>query len=186
MNFLETLIDYDKQLLLFLHSLGATQFDQFWITVTNPYLWIPLILFLFFLGYKSYGFTKSILISLSLILSGFLAYLIVNFIKNTIERIRPLNDMSINDGIRILIEATDYSFVSGHATLSFFVAFFSYWILNKRIKRMYLIFLFPMFFAYSRIYLAAHFPTDILAGFLLAYLFALGFTRLIQITVLKE
>jgi undecaprenyl-diphosphatase len=121
-----------------------------------------------------------------LILSGFLAYLIVNFIKNTIERIRPLNDMSINDGIRILIEATDYSFVSGHATLSFFVAFFSYWILNKRIKRMYLIFLFPMFFAYSRIYLAAHFPTDILAGFLLAYLFALGFTRLIQITVLKE
>lgn len=186
MNFLETLVDYDKQLLLFLHSLGCTQFDNFWITITNPYLWIPLILLLFSLGYTTFGLKKSLFISLSLVFAGLLAFVCVNLIKNSVKRIRPLNDASINDVMRILIDASDYSFVSGHSTISFVIAFISYWTLRKQYKLIYLIFLFPLFFAYSRIYLGAHFPLDILAGMLLAYVIALGITKLMQITILKN
>lgn len=186
MNFLEALVDYDKQLLLFLHSLGGTKFDNFWITITNPYVWIPLIFLLFFLGYTTFGLKKSLLISLLLVLAGLLAYSCVNLIKNSVRRIRPLNDPSINDGIRVLIDPSDFSFVSGHSTISFVIAFIVYWTLRKDYKLIYLIFLFPLLFAYSRIYLAAHFTLDILAGMLLAYVIALGFTKLIRITVLKK
>ena len=129
---------------------------------------------------------KSLFISLSLVLAGIMAFICVNLIKNSVKRIRPLNDATINEGIRNLIDASDYSFVSGHSTISFVIAFISYWTLRKHYKMIYLVFLFPLFFTYSRIYLAAHFPLDILAGMLLAYVIALGFTRLMQITVLKK
>ena len=115
-----------------------------------------------------------------------MAFICVNLIKNSVKRIRPLNDATINEGIRNLIDASDYSFVSGHSTISFVIAFISYWTLRKHYKLIYLIFLFPLFFAYSRIYLAAHFPLDILAGMLLAYIIALGFAKLMQISILKK
>ena len=179
MNFFDALIEFDKQLLLFLHSLGCPQFDNFWLFITDPFVWIPLIFLLFFLGYKTYGFKRSMLIGLCMLAAGWLSFLIVNIIKNSVKRIRPLNDASINDGIRALIDATDYSFVSGHSTVSFVITFISYWTLKKHYKLALLIFIFPLSFAYSRIYLAAHFPTDIFAGMLLAYLIALGFNKLI-------
>ncbi len=186
MNFFDILIEYDKHLLLFLHSLGAECFDNFWLFITDPFVWIPLIFLLFFLGYKAYGFKRSMLIGLFLLAAGSLSFVIVNIIKNSVKRIRPLNDAPINDAIRVLIDATDYSFLSGHSTVSFVITFISYWSLKKHYKLAFLIFLFPLFFSYSRIYLAAHFPTDILAGILLAYLVALGFNKLIGILILKK
>ena len=111
---------------------------------------------------------------------------IVNIIKNYIQRLRPINDASINKSIRILVEYNDFSFVSGHSTVSFTVAFLSFWILRKYYKYAFLIFIFPILFAYSRIYLAAHFPIDIIAGMLLGYLIAFGFYKLMNYFVLKH
>jgi undecaprenyl-diphosphatase len=42
---------------------------------------------------------------------------------------------------------------------------FTFMILKKYYKHVYLLFLFPLIFAYSRIYLGLHFPTDILTGY---------------------
>lgn len=186
MELLNSLIDYDKQLLLFLHSKGNSTWDTFWLFITNPIHWIPLFLLLFFLGYRVLGAKKSLIIALVTALSGAFALMIVNIIKNCIQRVRPINDLSINNTIRILIEQTDFSFVSGHSTVSFTITFISFWVLKKYYKLTFLIFLFPILFAYSRIYLAVHYPIDILFGMLLGYLIAVGFYKIIQRFVLKS
>lgn len=186
MDFFNSIISYDKKLLLFLHSKGSITWDNFWLFITNPTHWIPLLFVIIFLGYKTFGVKKSIFIILLTILSGASALLIVNFIKNTIQRVRPVNDTSINDTIRVLIEPQDFSFVSGHSTVSFTTAFITFWVLKKHFKLIFLIFLFPIFFAYSRIYLAAHFPIDILFGVVLGYLIARIFYKIIKVFILKR
>ena len=186
MEFLNALIKYDKQLLLFLHSKGNTTWDSFWIFITDPIHWTPLFLVLFLVSYKAFGVKKSVLISLFIALGTINSLLIVTIIKNYIKRLRPINDNSINNCIRVLIETRDYSFVSGHSTVSFTIAFLFYFIFNKTHKFSFIIFLFPLLFAYSRIYLAVHFPLDILFRMLLGYIVAFLIFKLINFVVLKK
>jgi len=186
LEFLNSLINYDKRLLLFLHSKGSIHWDGFWLFITNPIHWIPLFFLLFFLVYKSFGLKKTTLITLITVLSSVFSLLIVNIIKNYFQRLRPINDTSINTSIRVLVEQNDYSFVSGHSTVSFTVAFILFWLLKKHYKYTFLIFIFPILFAYSRIYLAVHFPIDILFGMFLGYLVALVFYKIIKFSVLKR
>ena len=186
MEFLNPFIKYDKQLLLFLHSKGNTTWDSFWIFITDPIHWVPLFFVLFLIGYKAFGIKKSALISLFTALGAISSLLIVNVIKNYIKRLRPINDESINDSIRILIETPDYSFVSGHSTVSFTIAFLFYLIFKKNHKFSIIIFLFPLLFAYSRIYLAVHFPLDILFGMFLGYIVAVLIYTLTNYVVLKK
>ncbi|SNR38167.1 undecaprenyl-diphosphatase [Lutibacter agarilyticus] len=183
---LNTLINYDKQLLLFLHSQGNPFWDEFWLFITNPTHWIPFYILLFILGYKVFGIKKAILIAFFTALSTLTTLLAVLLIKSTIQRLRPINDTSINTTIRILIEDTDFSFVSGHSSVSFTIAFLSYWILRKKYRYVFLVFLFPILFAYSRIYLAAHFPFDILFGMLLGYLIAKFYFKIVQKRVFEK
>ncbi|NQV77746.1 MAG: phosphatase PAP2 family protein [Lutibacter sp.] len=185
MNVLNSIINYDKQLLLFLHSKGSITWDSCWIFITNPLHWIPLFFVLFFLGYKSVGLKNSILITIITALSGVFSLLTVNLIKNYFQRLRPINDTSINNAIRILVEQNDFSFVSGHSTVSFTISFILFWVLKKHYKYIFLIFIFPILFAYSRIYLAVHFPIDILFGMLLGYVIALIFYKIMRFSVLK-
>jgi len=186
LDWLNTLIGYDKQLLLFLHSQGSSNWDPFWIILTNPLYWIPLFFLLLFLGVKVFDLKKAILVTLFTTISASTALIIVNLIKNYFQRLRPINDPSINKNIRLLIESNDFSFVSGHSTVSFTIAFLSFWILKKHYKHAYAIFLCPILFAYSRIYLAAHFPIDIFAGMILGYVIAIVFYNIAPLFVFKK
>ena len=49
---METLIDLDKSLFVFLNTLGIELFDAFWMFVTNKKSSIPLYLFLIYYIYK--------------------------------------------------------------------------------------------------------------------------------------
>jgi undecaprenyl-diphosphatase len=185
LDVLNSIISYDKQLLLFLHSKGSLDWDSFWILITNPVFWIPFFLVLFYLGFKSYGIKQTLLTTIITIIGGLSSLLVVHFIKNYFQRIRPLNDISINNSMRLIVEQNDFSFVSGHSTLSFTISFILYWILKKDYKYSFLLFIFPVFFSYSRIYLGVHFPADIIVGMLLGYIIAIVFFKLIKVTATK-
>lgn len=106
----------------------------------------------------------------------------VNLIKNSTARLRPNNDPAIKDSLRTLINPQSFSFISGHATTSTFFACFVILLLRKKHKKIYLILLFPLLFAYSRLYLGVHFPIDIslgiLTGIILANLYYFLFSKL--------
>lgn len=168
----ESIINKDKELLVFLNNLGSEQWDSFWLAITNQFNWTPLFLFIFYLIIKSFGWKKGGFTILSLILLVAFSDQFVNLIKDNIERLRPNNDTEINHLLRSFINPQSFSFVSGHATTSTFFSVFIILLLKDKYKQIYLILLFPLIFAYSRLYLGVHFPMDILFGILIGIILA--------------
>lgn len=178
MTFLDKLIQLDKDLLVFLNGLGNENWDNFWLITTNQLSWIPLYLLFFYLIFKSLGWKKGVaLIILTALLVTFSDQFTV-FIKNFFERLRPNRDPSINEIIRILKNNKSFSFVSGHATTSTAVSLFMHLTLKKYYKRTILFFIWPLLFAYSRIYIGVHFPIDVVTGAILGSLIGYVFYKI--------
>ncbi len=184
-TFWDELIQQDRELLVQLNALGSEKWDAFWLLITNQFNWIPLFLLLFILLFRAYGWKKGIaLVLLSALLVAFSDQL-VNLIKNTVMRLRPNNDLQLKPIIRVLKHPHGYSFVSGHATTSFAVTIFMFLLLRKHYRYIAFLFLWPMLFAYSRIYCGVHFPIDIFMGMLLGITIGVVFYRL-SILLLKK
>jgi undecaprenyl-diphosphatase len=183
---LEKIIHFDKELLVFLNGLGSPTFDGIWLVITKQAYWAPVFLFVFYLlqkkiGWKHFGYY--ILFTALLIL---LCDQTANLFKTTFERLRPCNDEEIKGLIRCVKSSPSFSFFSGHAANSMATTVLAYNILKKYYKHAYLLFLFPLIFAYSRIYLGLHFPGDILTGYTFGAIFGFIFFKLYQKYVLKD
>jgi undecaprenyl-diphosphatase len=163
---LEELINLDKQFFVFLNNLGSKPFDAFWLLLTKQFNWIPFFLILLVILYKKIG-TKNTLIAL-LSIAALITFTneITDLIKFSVQRIRPCNDEELVGLIRIVKDSETFSFFSGHAANSTAAMMFVYLILRSYYKYSYLIFLYPLIFAYSRIYLGLHFPLDIISGYI--------------------
>jgi undecaprenyl-diphosphatase len=169
---LESILQKDKQLLVFLNSLGSEQWDSFWLVITNQFNWAPLFIFVFYLVIKSNGWKRGGFIILCMILLVAFSDQFVNLIKNYTARLRPNNDPEIKHLLRTFIKPQSFSFISGHATTSTFFSVFSILLLREKYKYIYFIIGFPLIFAYSRLYLGVHFPIDISLGILTGVLLA--------------
>ena len=177
MNFLDRLIQYDKDLLVLINSFGTENWDSFWLLVTNQLSWIPLYLLFLYLIFKTLGWKKAIgLVLLAAVLVTFSDQFTV-FLKNYFERLRPNRDPSINEVIRILKNNSSFSFVSGHATTSSAVTLFMYLTLRKHYNYTILFFIWPVLFSYSRMYIGVHFPLDVFIGAILGLLIGYLFYR---------
>lgn len=177
MSLLDKIIRFDKELMVFLNGMGTESWDQFWIVATNQLSWIPLYLLFFYLIFKSMGWKKGLaLVLLSAVMITFSDQFTV-FLKDSFERLRPNRDPSLNQIIRVLKNNKSFSFVSGHATTSMAVSMLMFLSLRKNYPYSFLFFIWPIMFAYSRIYIGVHFPLDVLCGALLGaaigYLFYL-------------
>ena len=181
---LEKIIDLDKQLLVYLNSLGSERFDGLWLIITKQIYWTPIFLLIFYflqkkIGWKNFGYY--ILFTAVMIL---ICDQTVNGFKYSFERLRPCNDEEIKGVIRLVKTSSSFSFFSGHATNSMASTVFGFMILKRYYKHAYLLFLFPLIFAYSRIYLGLHFPTDILTGYIFGavsgFVVFKGYQKLLQ------
>ena len=171
---LEYLIHLDKKLFIFLNNLGSKPFDEIWLLVTKQLNWIPFFLILLFILYKKLG-TKKLGIAI-VIVAALITFTneITDVIKFSVQRIRPCNDDTLASLIRVVKDSDTFSYFSGHASNSTASMMFVYLILRRYYKYSYLIFLYPLIFAYSRIYLGLHFPLDIISGFVFG-----GFTGIL-------
>lgn len=163
---LENILQKDKELLIYLNSLGSEQWDGFWLTITNQFSWIPLFAFLLYLVFKHFGWKKGVFTMVFIALLVTFSDQITNVIRGVFERLRPNNDPEIKDILRRLINPQSYSFASGHATTSTVVTVFMILLLRKHVRYIKYLVFFPLIFAYSRLYLGVHFPLDILFGFI--------------------
>ncbi len=162
---LEYLVHLDKKLFVFLNNLGSTPFDRFWLLITQQINWIPFFLILLFILFKKLGPKKLLIAILSVAALITFTNEITDVIKFSVQRIRPCNDDTLVGLIRVVKDSDTFSYFSGHASNSTASMMFVYLILRRYYKYSYLIFLYPLIFAYSRIYLGLHFPLDIISGY---------------------
>lgn len=178
-NLFDSIIQKDKELLIFLNNLGSEQWDSFWFVITNQFYWSPLFIFIFYLTIKSYGWKRGGFFIISMIILVAFSDQFVNLIKDYFARLRPNNDLEIKHLLRILKEPQSFSFISGHATTSTFFSVFTILLLRKKYKNTIFLLLFPLIFAYSRLYLGVHFPIDIVTGILTGITWAFLYHKLI-------
>ncbi|WP_282786892.1 phosphatase PAP2 family protein [Flavobacterium croceum] len=181
----EKIIALDKQLIVYLNNLGSKNFDWFWLLATKQFNWAPIFIFVFYILYKKLGLKKFGWAIFFIALIILFADQTANLFKNSFERVRPCNDLSIVKNLRIYWDKSgSFSFFSGHATNSMATALFVYLLLKPYYKNAFLLFLFPLIFAYSRIYLGLHFPLDILTGYLFGAIYGFIFYKIFQKKIL--
>ena len=169
---LETLKEWDKDLFIWLNSLGVETYDSFWVFVTQIESWIPLFVFFFILVFYYYGTKRGLLVAFFVIMTFTITILCTNVVKEFVGRLRPNNVEALSDLIRVLQKPTSYSFFSGHASSSFSITTFIVLALKKHTKWIYMAFLWPLIFVLSRIYVGVHYPSDILFGALVGTVIA--------------
>lgn len=163
---LEKILALDTQLFIYLNSLGSDTYDGLWLIITKQVNWIPFFLLLFYLIYKKLGIKQTGYLLLFIAVLVLATDQITNLFKYTVQRARPCNNTEIKSIIRIVEVRNSFSFFSGHAANTMAVTTFLYLVFKKQFKYFGLLFLWPLIFAYSRIYLGLHYPLDILSGYL--------------------
>lgn len=163
---IERILQLDRELLIFLNSFGNENWDGLWLLITKQINWIPIFLFIGYLVFKNLGWRHALMV---IIIIAFLIALTdqtTNLIKYGFHRLRPGSDPDVVNLIRAVQTRKSFSFVSGHASNSMASAMFLYLVLKPYLKYMGFIFMWPLVFAYSRIYLGLHYPLDIICGYI--------------------
>ena len=171
------IIEYDHKLFLWLNNLGSEykNWGKFKEAVNFLIYTIALIYLFKKINVKS-------LISIIL----FLCFLILisdqtaNLFKFFFERLRPCHDDQISSYVRLVKQNCGglYSFFSAHASNSFALATFFFFVYNKIIQRkIILFFIFALLVSYSRVYIGVHYPLDIISGSFFGFISGFVFFR---------
>ena len=185
---LEELIQYDKELFLVLNNLGTTTWDDFWMILTHKFTAIPLYVFLFFLSYKQLGLKKTGLMVLAVALLITCTNGLADFFKYGVQRLRPCHDADLEGLVRLVKKSCGgkYSYFSAHASNTMGVAVFFALVLKSKYNSLsFLLLVWAMLVAYSRVYIGVHFPLDIVTGMIIGATFAWIFTKLFIFTAHK-
>ncbi len=164
---LEELLQYDKELFLYLNGLGNTSWDTFWQFVSNKFSAIPLYLFLLIISYQKFGVKRTVLLVLSVALLITVSDQLSNFFKYGVARFRPCHDEEIANSMRLVKSycGGKYGYFSAHASNSFAIAVFFGSMLRDKIRFLALfLIIWAVLVAYSRIYIGVHFPLDVITG----------------------
>lgn len=164
---IERLKDWDAELFTLINGSYSDFFDFIFFWASNKFIWIPLYLFFVYLIYKKHqikGLISLAFISIAIILCDQGS---THLFKNVFLRLRPCHEPSLQTLIHLIKDSCGgkYGFLSAHAANSFAVASFLQLFIGKDFKYLkYLLAIWLIMIAYSRVYLGVHYPGDVLAG----------------------
>ncbi len=185
---MEEIVQLDKEIFLYLNTLGSKTWDGFWTFMSERSYWIPFYLLLLYLLYRNFGLKKTgLVLGLTLLMVLFTDQ-ITNILKDGFERPRPCFTPEFEGVMRAVgCERRGlYGFTSAHASNHFAIALFLGLIFRNTYKWM-LVFLlaWAALISYSRIYLGVHFPLDVVVGGLIGLILGFGFYKLFNYLTMR-
>ncbi|AUD04953.1 phosphatase PAP2 family protein [Spirosoma pollinicola] len=162
---IDTLNQLDIDLFLWLNGRYTPWLDPIMIWITERNSWFPLYALL--IGWLIYRYRKQAVgYILTIIFSVAVAdQLASSVIKPLTHRLRPCHELSLQKLIHPVLECGgQYGFCSSHASTTFALAASLWLMLGKQHSWLRWGFLWAATVSYSRIYVAAHYPLDVLAG----------------------
>ncbi|MBF0597360.1 phosphatase PAP2 family protein [Faecalibacter rhinopitheci] len=173
--------NWDIQWFLYFNNLGESKWDSFWLVITQKETWIPLYAFFIIVLYFKFGWKKTLLVAVCIALMITCADQLSNVFKNYFERLRPCHNPDIQGAFRAIdCEGRGkFGFTSAHASNHVAVAIFLGLILYKHYKWLiYVLILWAIMIAYSRVYVGVHFTGDIFFGSIIGIIFGVIFSKL--------
>lgn len=171
---LEYFLTPDLNIFLFLNGLHSSWADVFFYWVSNRFIWLPFYALLAFFLIRKWR-KKSIPIFIALALCIFLTDQSCNLIKHSVQRPRPSHEPGLCEQVHLvakpdgtLYRGGPYSFPSSHAANAMAMALFVIFYLSE--KRKWVVasmLLWVLLLSYSRIYLGVHYPSDLMAGWII-------------------
>lgn len=187
----------DEAIFLALNFDGGSAIDQAMFIISGRLTWLPLYLLIIYLIWRRYGWRTTIYAVLMMAAAVGLADQICNLFKNGLQMLRPNHDADVmplmhfplRDGVPFVNKGL-YGTVSAHASTTTAVAYLAHSFIHDRLwrtagavaaatvavsfvrRRWFTIvaFVWVAMICYSRIYLGAHFPSQVLAGIALGVL----------------
>jgi undecaprenyl-diphosphatase len=166
---IQTIIDIDRQLLGIINGNHNMFLDTLMLTLTSGLMWIPLYVALLYLVVKNNEtMGQIILIMACAALCFFLTEFVTEgLVKPAVARPRPGNDPEWMYMVHVVNDkrGLDYSFFSAHAANTFGIAMF-FCLLVRNSVFSFMMVTWSLINCYTRLYLAMHYPSDILTGLL--------------------
>ena len=185
---IEFLDKVDTSLFLFLNNLHAPWLDTVMLSVSyNKYLFLGIIFFVSIYGVKYFKKWYLIAFLLCLVSFGLSDRISSGLFKPYFERLRPCHNPTLANQVHLAGQncwGGKFGFVSSHASNSFAIAMFFWLLFRKKNRWFFLMFVYAGLVSYSRIYLAKHYPGDILFGALLGL--ATGYAGYKLFTLLRQ
>ncbi len=165
--------NWDSSLFLWLNFDGGALLDSVMTLVSGKVTWAPLYLLMLYLVWRKSGWRGVGIFALCVIAAVGLSDMVAGIFKHSGPlkhlwesfpvRLRPMHTPELEGLIHKISGGGKYGTVSAHAATTLSIAIISATVLRKRWLTIVLA-VWVVAVSYSRIYLAYHFPQDILLG----------------------
>lgn len=159
------MLELDKTIFGLLNGSSYSVMDNFMLDITTWWVWIPMYISLIFVVMKNNETIQRMAFTIGM---AFLCFAMTEILTDVIvkpifARLRPCNDPTVNAIIVKGYAPTGFSFFSAHAANICGIVTYLCLLIRGRSLSVFLI-VWAFLSCYSRIYLGAHFPSDVLVG----------------------
>lgn len=174
--------ELDTSAMLAINGANDPMLDILFYYISQKWTWIPFYIWILYVLYRNYG--RQVLWFLpfiALMITG--SDQVSTLLKEATERFRPCHEPAIQHLVHLVKNKCggSFGFVSSHAANSMALAAFIILMLPKGYRNLQMeMIAFALLNGYSRIYLGAHYPLDVLGGFVVGFIMALLTTTLLR------